>query len=563
MSSEPDTQGEGVASSRWASFYSSPSGGPTSRRATDVLVLVAALAGLGLLVVAYPPGQFERTFAAFLGSFPSWLDPVWRFLFDLLALWAIVLVVVVGISRRVKVLVLAVASLVAAAVLAVVSTRLALGHWPDVGRAIVGGSDSPVFPVVRVAEAGAVVLTVGAQLVRRLERVGHWLLGLGLIGGLVLHPKVPSGTLAAILIAVAAAAAARLVLGTSLGRPGVAEVAAALRELGVRATGLEAARRQVAGVFELDAEDERGDPLVVKVYGRNAYENQLLATFWRKLWYQDGGPAPGLSRVQAVEHEALVTLLATDAGVATRKIVKAGATVGGDALLVLRGAVRLLAELPAPDRAALGRFWSVLASLHRAGIAHREISPATVAVVDGEPGLVDFGQATVTPTPDQLQGDSAALLASTAAVAGRERAIEAAVDALGADGVAALLPYLQPPTFSGPLRSALKAGGVDTDELRSATAMPLSRPPRPRHSPRRASWTPRNALWRFSGRQWSARTSTRYGARWNPGPSNRSSARGSTPRTPGYGRRSSATWKQSSSTSGRSPWRPIPWCNTA
>ena len=309
-----------------------------------------------------------------------------------------------------------------------------------------------------MAEAGAVVLTVGAQLVRRLERVGHWLLGLGLLGGLVLHPTVPSGTPAAILVAVSAAAAVRLAFGTSLGRPGVADVAAALRELGVRASGLEAAERQVAGVFELDAGDESGWPLVVKVYGRNAYDNQLLATFWRTLWYQNGGPAPGLSRVQAVEHEALVTLLATEAGAPTRKVVKAGATLGGDALLVLRGAVEPLSELPTPDGAALRRFWHALAALRGGGIAHREISPSTVAVVDGEPGLVDFGQATVTPTPEQLQGDSAQLLASTAAVVGAERAIEAAVDALGTDGVAALLPYLQPPTFSGPLRRRAEGG---------------------------------------------------------------------------------------------------------
>jgi glycosyltransferase 2 family protein len=477
-----------IASSRWSNFYSSPSSGPTSRRATDVLVLVAALAGLGLLIVAYPPGPFERTFATFLESFPGWLDPVWRFLFDLLALWAIALVVLVGVSRRGQVVLLAVSAFAAAAVLAIVSTRLALGHWPDIGLSLAGGSSSPVFPIVRVAEAGAVVLTVGAQLVRRLERVGHWLIGLGLLGGLVLHPTVPSGTLASILVAVAAAAAVRLAFGTSLGRPGVAEVAAALRELGVRATGLEAAQRQVAGVHELEAVDDGGQPLVVKVYGRNAYDNQLLATFWRKLWYQDGGPAPGLSRVQAVEHEALVTLLAIDAGVPTRKLVKAGATVGGDALLVLRGVVRPLSGLPDPDRVALGRYWHALANLRGDGIAHREISPSTVALVDGDPGLIDFGGATVTPTPDQLESDCAQLLASTAAVVGSERAIEAAVDALGVEGVATLLPYLQPPTFSGPLRSALKANGIDTDELRSATAAAVGAPEPELAKLRRVTW---------------------------------------------------------------------------
>src|SRR5262245_3074756 len=273
------------------------------------------------------------------------------------------------------VLLQAVAALIAAAALAIVCARLAVGHWPDVGLAIRGGSGAPSFPATRLAEAGAVTLTVGAQLVRGLQRTGRWVLFLGLVGSLLVHPATPSGSLAAILVAIAATAAVRLLFGTSLGRPGTADVAAALRELGVDAVALQPAREQVSGVFQLDAEDGQGRPLVVKIYGRNAYDTQLLATIWRTLWYQDRGPALGLSRTQAVEREALAGLLATRAGVPTQEVVKAGATVRGDALLVLRGAAQSLADVPAErlGRAQLGQFWNVLARLRDAGIAHQEL----------------------------------------------------------------------------------------------------------------------------------------------------------------------------------------------
>jgi uncharacterized membrane protein YbhN (UPF0104 family) len=446
-------------------FYASPRGAPTARRATDALLLVPSLLGLAFLVLEYPPGRFQASFSRFLRTAPGWGSPVWQFLYDLLALWAIVLVVVVVASRRVGAAVQTLAAIALAVGLALVSTRIAIGSWPDFWPAISGGSGTPRFPAFRVAEAGAVILTVSPHLVRRLQRITRWVLLLGLLGSIFLRPENPGGSVAAVLIAAVAATSIRLAFGTSLGRPGLGDVAAALRELGVEATGLRALRRQVSGVFSLEAEDAAGAPLFVKIYGRDAHDTQLLATFWRTLWYQNAGLSLGLSRTQAVEREALVTLLAARAGVPCRGVVTAGATVEGDAVLVLRGAAEPLdAELD------LDRCWDSLARLREARIAHRELDETTFALVDGEPGFAEFGQATITPTADQLMTDNAQLLALTASVAGEERAVAAAVDALGVDTAAELLPYLQPPAFGGALRRVLRTSGIDVDELREATA---------------------------------------------------------------------------------------------
>ena len=453
-------------------FYSSPRGGPTSRRVTDALIAAVTLLGLGLLIVAYPPGQFERALAAFLAVFPHFLDPVWQFFYDAVSLWALVLLAIAVVTRPRAAGLPAFAACVVAALLSIVSTRLALGHWADIGRTITGISGAPTFPVARLGEAGAIVLTVGAQLVQGPRRAGRWMLAIGFVGSLLLYPRTPGGSLAAILAAIAAAASVRLAFGTSLGRPGVADVSSALAELGVSAAHLESAERQPTGVFELDGRDASGAPLLVKVYGRDAYDTQLVAGLWRKLSQPGTDALPRATRLHAVQNEALLVLLAARAGVATSGVVTAGATSRGDAVLVLSGSSEPLAELP---RASLGaerldRFWQALESLHAARISHGAVDPFSVALVDGVPGLVDLGHGSLSPTVDEIMHDRAQLLASIAATAGQDASIEAAIRALGTDGMTAVLSYIQPAALGGRLRQALKAGGVDVDQLRAATA---------------------------------------------------------------------------------------------
>ena len=59
---------------------------------------------------------------------------------------------------------------------------------------------------------------------------------------------------------------------------------------------------------------------------------------------------------------------------------------------------------------------------------------------------------------------------STASLVGSERALRVAVDAVGAEGIAELLPYLQAAAFSTPLRRQLRAASLDVDEFREQAA---------------------------------------------------------------------------------------------
>ena len=109
--------------------------------------------------------------------------------------------------------------------------------------------------------------------------------------------------------------------------PSLAEVRWALDDLGVEVTDLSEAVRQEAGVFVLDAVGDGGRPLMVKVYGRDAWDTQVLVKAWRSLWYRDV-EALTLTRLQQVEHEGLVTLQAGRNGVPVHDVVRAGRPAG-------------------------------------------------------------------------------------------------------------------------------------------------------------------------------------------------------------------------------------------
>jgi uncharacterized membrane protein YbhN (UPF0104 family) len=463
--------------------FASSRGRRRYRRATDVFLLVPSLLGLALLIAVFPPSAFERSLIRLLASLPNWLDPLWEMLYDALGLLAVSLALLAVAARRPVVLAQAVGSVALAVAITFVSSRLAVGSWPDVDDLARLRVDEATFPVLRVALAATVVLAVVPHLVRPLQRLVRWVLLLGLAGGVLVEAAAPSGTLAALFVALVAATVVRLAFGSSAGHPEVDDVAASLRELGVEVGRLEPADRQPAGVFLARGVSQAGEPLLVKVYGRDAYDTQLLEKVWRTALYADDGPRLRRSRLEAVEHEALVTLLAQRAGVATRDVIVAAESSTGDAVLVFRDASSPFASFVADDGAApaeptqtvpddrtLARAWSAVVALGKARIAHHRIDPDTLVTFGDEVGVVDLDRATIAARSEHLLVDRAQLHATLAALVGVERAVDAAVSALGPEDLAELLPYLQPAGFGPGLSRALARADVEVDDLRDATA---------------------------------------------------------------------------------------------
>ena len=443
---------------------------PTVRRATDVVLLVPALLVLVALIVAQPTSGIEQALNDLIASLPGWLDTLWWFTYDLLTLLAIGLLIAAFATRRTSVALHALLAVVLSLVIAVVASRIGIGRWPDIPEYVTGDPDASRFPAVRVGWTSAVVALMLPDLARPMRRVARWLLIAGVLGAMLLGVASPSGVLAGLVISLIAAAAVRLVFGTAAGRPTAADVRGFLAQFGVAVTELEPAPRQEEGVFTLEAIDTAGRRLRVKVYGRDAYDNQLLSKVWRTLWYRDGGPSLELRRKEGAEHEAFITLLAANAQVPTERVVTAGVTATDDSILVLETRGRTLATVGDVPDGVIGAAWHTLALLHDQHIAHLRIDTNTILVTDEGVLLADLGSATVAPTPDQLATDQSQLLAASAAVAGIERALDSAERAIGAEAIGALLPYLQTAAFATGLRGAMKDAGVDIDELRKRAA---------------------------------------------------------------------------------------------
>ena len=95
-----------------------------------------------------------------------------------------------------------------------------------------------------------------------------------------------TGGIAAVAVGLLAAATVHLAVGSPGGRPTTSRIRMALEGLGISVDELAPASMHPEGTLQFDATDEDG-PLSVKVYGRDAWDGQLLANAWRLAWYRD------------------------------------------------------------------------------------------------------------------------------------------------------------------------------------------------------------------------------------------------------------------------------------
>ena len=125
---------------------------------------------------------------------------------------------------------------------------------------------------------------------------------------------MPSGTVAALAAGTLAAAIVHLVYGSPGGRPTESRITHRPGRAGRPSTTWR--RRRCSAQVSCCSKAAIGtDRCIVKVYGRDAWDAQMLATLWRLAWYRGGERSAGFSRIDLVEHEGFVTLLAERAGV--------------------------------------------------------------------------------------------------------------------------------------------------------------------------------------------------------------------------------------------------------
>ena len=447
-------------------FFSSSAEAPRARRPTDAVLLVLALVILGLVSLFAPDATtLDSEIVKVVDALPGLFGWFWEISHDLLVVWPLVLLIATVVARHRLFLL---RDQVTAIALAVAGALFLAGEWSGLVDGFIGSDPPPVFPGVRLALATAVIATTGPHLGRPIRRIGRWVIGLGAVAGIATGIALPLGIVAGLAIGYGAAALTHLAFGSPGGRPSLSQVAAALRELGIEATDLRQSELGARGVALVEATSTEGTPLVVKVYGRDAWDGQLLTSTWSYLWYRDEAPTLPFSRRQQVEHEAFVTLLAERAGVHVLPVIAAGVVGTRDGVLVVEAEGRPLATL-ATDEVTddlLRDLWSLVVRMHEVGIAHGGLDADRLVVApDGSARIGGFQAATASAAPQSIGADRAQLLVTTSLLVGDERAVAAATDAIGTEGLSELLPFVQPAALSRSTRRSLKDAKHDLEAL--------------------------------------------------------------------------------------------------
>ena len=171
-----------------------------------------------------------------------------------------------------------------------------------------------------------------------------------------------------------------------------------------------------------------GSPVRVRVLGRDAQDTQRFARRWRLLAYRDPRRSAPIGRLEQVEHEALATLMAAQAGVRVPEVVIAALGQGGNACVVTRQADVDPLELAPADQIrdeTLVELWRQVAAMHAAGISHGRLNASRVVVDnDGQPVIVGFAAATLGAPQPALDIDVAELLVSSTVLVGPDRALD-------------------------------------------------------------------------------------------------------------------------------------------
>jgi glycosyltransferase 2 family protein len=258
-------------------------------------------------------------------------------------------------------------------------------------------------------------------------------------------------------------------------RMGPAGVAAALGAGGVPVSQVTGPLNAAKGSRPFKAVTGGGSGLFVKVFGSDQRDADLLYRAWRAIRLRGVGDSrPAASLFKAVEHEALLAVMAERAGVAVPHISQVIKAQNGSVLLTMElVAGQSLDEVPA-DRITdqLARsVWREVGVLHQGGIAHRSLHGTNIMISqDGSPRLVDFSFAELAATRRQQAIDVAELLTWLAGRIGPGRAVATAAAVIGSDGVAAAVPLLQPLALSAGTRRAIKGKDGLLKNTRAAAA---------------------------------------------------------------------------------------------
>jgi glycosyltransferase 2 family protein len=450
-------------------------GGTARRRASDAFRLaLAVVVVLVSIPVMRANSAVELSIVRAVYPPPAAISWLVTTVFWLGSAGVIVLLVIVGllVPRLTAVRWTAVAGVLTWGVCALLGVVLGSAAGRPPADALAGLDTG--YPVSQLAVAVAVAATALPYLSRPVHRVVSLLLTLAVLAGVCGGQALPVNAISSVALGWGVAAGLHLVVGSPLGLPTAAEITEWITDLRIRARDITRAPRQVWGVELFTGRDEAGKTIELSVYGRDASDARVLAKLWRFCLYRDSGPTLILDRLQQVEHEAYLTLMAARAGVLVPDVLAAGQFgPSRDAALVTRvpdGPALSQADGAGLTDATLDEILLAVVRLRDARIAHGALGGDTIIVSDRGIGVRDFRCASASAPAGRLDGDLAAALGAMAVRAGPERTAAAAARVLDADTARAALVHLQRSALDPVTVAALQHHKDLLPRLRAAVA---------------------------------------------------------------------------------------------
>jgi uncharacterized protein (TIRG00374 family) len=423
-------------------------GGTTRRRASDAFRLVTAIAVVAVSIpVMRANSAAELNIVHALTPPPAAIRWLVTSVFWLGSAGVIVLLVIAGllVPRLAAVRWTALAAVLTLGICILLGALLG----SDAGRppidALAGLNTG--YPVIQLAVTVAVVATALPYLSRPMHRLVSSLVAVAALAAVSGGYALPVNAVSSVMLGWGVAAALHLAVGSPLGLPSATEVTEWIADLSLTVQDITRSRRQVWGVEQLTGQDQAGGTIELAVYGRDASDARVLAKLWRFCLYRDSGPTLILDRMQQVEHEAYLTLMAGRAGVLVPEVLAAGRFgPSRDAALVTR-----LPDGPALSQAAgatvadgtLDELLLTVLRLRTAGIAHGALGSDTIILAAEGICVRNFRCASSAAPANRLDSDLAAVLAAMAVLAGAERTAAAAARVLDADLAHSALVHLQ------------------------------------------------------------------------------------------------------------------------
>jgi undecaprenyl-diphosphatase len=342
--------------------------------------------------------------------------------------------------------------------------------------ALRGSVNTPLaYPSGHTTLAAAMAGAVAPFLPRRARRAVWATVWVVAAGRLYLGAHLPLDVVGGAALGWTLSAALHLVLGAPGGEVSAEQVRHWLGQAGFAPGDVRPVVSDARSSFPFLSSSSRGE-LFVKAVGREQREADLLWKLWRRLRFRDVEDETAfITSKQAVEHEAVVALLADRAGVRTPRVMTVGALEDGSGVLIQEAVdrARELDDLD-PDQVGdplLDDLWEQVAALHTAGIAHRDLKRANILVdAQRRAWLVDLGFAELDASVRRRARDVAEMLASLSLAVGAERAVASAARVVPADALGQAVAFLYPAALTPPTRRELAAHRGLLPALRDRTA---------------------------------------------------------------------------------------------